>query len=998
MKIKTRTRELRLSMLLLGGASALALTPPAAAQVAVTADETDDGDIIIVKGTRASLQASSEVKRNARGVVDAITAEDIGKFPDTNLAESLQRITGVSIDRDLGEGSTVTVRGFGPDFNLVLLNGRQMPSAFLEGGAPSSRSFDFGDIAAEGIAGVTVYKTGRASLLTGGIGSTLNILTARPLDAPGMKFSVGAKALLDNSTTTLDDRTVTPEISGFYSNTFADDKIGVALSGSYQDREGGVAQFGTTSGWRGAYLGSENNWGTLPQPPADTQVTNRPGPDDLYSTPQNINYALTSFDRERINGAVTLQYRPVESLTATFDFFYSQRTVDTRRSDLSVWYNHGNTTSAWTDGPVASPIFYNEDFGDAGSDLSMGAAVEGSRRENVSFAGNVAWDATDRLSFMVDFHSSRAESGENSPFGTSATVSTADFQLRSQATNFENELPVLALGFQSPFTEIDPARMVATGSTFQNSFIRTDIDQAQLFGRYAFDDTIVSSVDFGASYTRNKVRSAFANNQADTWGGVGTAEDLPDDIFTRTDLASNFDAFSGHELTQQDFLVFSAEDWVEVVNAIDGRCGDDGLCRSDVFEVDRRLEEESWAGFVEVTSDFEIGSMPAQIIAGVRYERTDLTSPSQTPTPVGLQWVAENEFTLIPSSDPSDILVESGEYDYWLPSVDFQIDPIENVKFRASYSHTFTRPNYDAIAGGRVPDQLARVDGGAANLGVPSLRPVLSRNVDVSAEWYYDAGSYVSVGFFFKDVKDFNGLTTITETPYDVFTPVGGARWNAAVAAIGSEDLNGIRQWIFANADPSTFEITGTDVNGNPTGNIFAVPGEDPVLEFRTTIAVNQESAQVHGWEFALQHIFGETGFGFIGNYTIVDGDVTFDNLQPPSVGDPQFALLGLSDSFNLVGFYDKDGLQARVAYNRRGQFLTSTVGVSGAPNNPQYVEPFGQLDFTTSYEVRPGVTLFVEGINVLNATRRVVGRTSSYVNFATQTGSRYLFGARYNF
>ena len=119
-------------------------------------DEAPQGELeeIIVTGIRASLTASMEIKRDSAGVVDAITAQDMGVFPDTNLAESLQRITGVSIDRTRGEGSRVTVRGLGPDFNLVLLNGRQMPASGLGSccEAPASRSFDFANLAAEGIA------------------------------------------------------------------------------------------------------------------------------------------------------------------------------------------------------------------------------------------------------------------------------------------------------------------------------------------------------------------------------------------------------------------------------------------------------------------------------------------------------------------------------------------------------------------------------------------------------------------------------------------------------------------------------------------------------------------------------------------------------------------------------------------------------------------------------------------------------------------------------
>src|ERR1043165_8898720 len=142
-----------------------------------------------------------DIKRTAVGVVDAIAAEDMGKFPDTNLAESLQRVTGISIDRRNGEGAQVTARGFGPQFNLITLNGRQLPSAdafgsgdAVTGGAGAGgRSFNFANLASEAVSAVEVYKTARADIASGGIGATVNIKTARPLDSDGMVFNAGLK-------------------------------------------------------------------------------------------------------------------------------------------------------------------------------------------------------------------------------------------------------------------------------------------------------------------------------------------------------------------------------------------------------------------------------------------------------------------------------------------------------------------------------------------------------------------------------------------------------------------------------------------------------------------------------------------------------------------------------------------------------------------------------------------------------------------------------------
>jgi TonB-dependent receptor len=148
---------------LLGCSSLVALSLFGAPSTVLAQDVSADDDVIVVEGIRRSLTTSAEIKRNEAGVVDAITAEDIGKFPDANLAESLQRITGVSIDRRNNEGNQISVRGLGPSFNLVTLNGRQMPvssSPELEtiNSQTQSRAFNFAEIASESVSGVNVYK------------------------------------------------------------------------------------------------------------------------------------------------------------------------------------------------------------------------------------------------------------------------------------------------------------------------------------------------------------------------------------------------------------------------------------------------------------------------------------------------------------------------------------------------------------------------------------------------------------------------------------------------------------------------------------------------------------------------------------------------------------------------------------------------------------------------------------------------------------------------
>ena len=337
---------------------------------------------VVVVGIRQSLRASMDLKRGADGVVDAITAEDIGDFPDSNLAESLQRITGVSIDRERGEGKNVTVRGFGPDFNLVLLNGRQMPTA-TGGNEPSGRSFDFGNLASEGISAVEVYKSGQADVPTGGIGSTLNIRTTRPLEVPGMNFTAAASGLTDQSTA--NGSSFTPEISALFSNTFADDRVGIALSAVRQDRNNG-ANTASVGGWR-TFPGQTDNcwcgigpseWGGIP-PNTDPNQQNRPGEGDLYSVPQNIGYELAEYDRARTNGQLTLQVQPTDNLRATLDYTHSEVELTRTYSNLSAWFNFGAQETLWTDGPQASPLTYTENL--ANSDYSMGGGEDAWRTQ-----------------------------------------------------------------------------------------------------------------------------------------------------------------------------------------------------------------------------------------------------------------------------------------------------------------------------------------------------------------------------------------------------------------------------------------------------------------------------------------------------------------------------------------------------------------------------------------------------------------------------------------
>ena len=970
-------------------AQAISLILGTAVALPALAQETQPLEEVVVTGIRGSLTSSMNLKRDAQGVVDGIVAEDIGKFPDTNLAESLQRISGVSIDRsNIGEGQRVTVRGVGPDFNLVLLNGRQMPTSRLEDTvASNSRAFDFANLASEAIAGIEVFKTSRASTPTGGIGATINIKTARPLDNPGLHTSLGLKGMIDESGQNLPDHLqgdeITPEVSGIYSDTFADDKFGVALTASYQERNSGFNQAAVGNGWR-AFAGDENNWGTIPQPgqPGSENITNRPDATDTYSVPQNLGYSVNGIERTRVNGQLALQWRPVDAVTATLDYTYSENKIETERNELSVWFNFGPSSSTWTDGPVAGPLVYTELIPGANSDLSMGGAKFATKNENKSLGFNLAWEASERLGFALDYHDSSAESGADSPYGSNAVLGVAGYVRGNTTADFSHDFPVISVQLPAGQTGIDPSQMTVTGSAFRNGLMRMDIEQTQLSGNFDFSDS--SRLDFGVGLTEMKNRTAFSTVQNDTWSSDVAFDPaaFPDDVWRADTVRQYFDQISGSGNPNlfNDFFTF---DFDRARNIAAGLRGADRFSASGVFTTDRHVKEESQSAYVQFSQAFDT-AMPIHAAVGVRYEQTDVTSNALVPEVSGISWASDNELNAVRTGGSTTTTLK-GDYDYVLPSLDIDVGLMDTLKFRASWGKTIGRPGWGDIQGGQVLDLLVRVDGGTGSQGNPALKPLESTNIDLSLEWYYAEGSYASIGYFNKDIDNYVGVSQIVEQPFGLHTPIGGALYNEAVAAACADrSTTCIRNWIFDNRP----DAPGVDA----VARTIVGQAGDPIADFRITVPANQRSANLNGFEFNVQHMFGASGFGVSANYTLVNSGLKYNN----QVRGEQFALEGLSDAANVVAFFENYGWGVRLAYNWRDEFLSSRF--DGAGPAPNYVEPYGQYDLNVSYQWGDNLTLQAEAINITDEIQRIHGRTQTEALFVTQTGPRYMIGARYKF
>jgi TonB-dependent receptor len=960
-----------------------AATPPAAAP------SIDGPQTVVVTGLRNSLVSSMNLKRNSEGVVDGIVAADIGKFPDTNLAESLQRISGVSIDRQNGEGSKVTVRGVGPDFNLVLLNGRQMPTSIIN--ERNSRAFDFANIASEGISQIQVYKTGRAETPSGGIGSTLNVMTAKPLDRPGLQASVGVKGVYDSSVSNTPadvdpGKKLAPEVSGIYSNTSADGRFGVAISGSYQERTFGFNQVSVGNGWRGPFKGDENNWGTIPQPntPGAAGIVNRPDPTDIYSVPQNLNYAMNGLKRQRTNGQLTLQFAPSKQLTTTLDYTFSENKVQTRRQDISAWFNFGPSTSTWTDGPVAAPLIYTEIINPANSDIAMGGAKFATKTRNGSLGFNAVWKPNNDMRFEFDTHKSSAESTPDSPYGSSNVIGTASFSRGTTTADFTKPFPVLSI----QGADFVRAPQQVTGSVFENAYMKGEIEQTQVKGRLNLFEA--SQLNFGVAATKADNRSAFSVQQRDTWGGATQASDYPSSLWHAETLRQYFDKLdgSGSPNLFNNFYTFNFEQVRETVAKASGQPA--LYMPKSTYDTDSRTREKSKSAYIQFSTDWDT-ALPLHTGIGLRYEKTDVVSTALVPVATSIVWVAQNEFTVTKGAQAFTTL--TGSYSHVLPSFDADVDLTKDMKLRFSAGQTIGRPRYDQIQGGQVLDNLARVNGGTGSQGNPGLKPVKSKNIDLSYEWYYGKQDFFSIGYFKKNLDNYAGQSKITATPFNLPTPVGGALWNEAIAkGCVAGDTTCIRNYIFRNYAGTKGVVRGADdAAGNATGSITGQPG-DPIAKFEITSFANQKKASLNGVELNVQHMFGNSGFGVSANATYVHSGLKYDN---KSIGE-QFALLGLSNSANLVGIYEDAKWTVRAAYNWRDKFLSSTF--DGAGPNPNYVEAYGQLDLSVGYAINDKLSVQFEAINLTDETARVHGRNEHMALYVTQSGPRFMLGARYKF
>ncbi len=993
-------------------ATSLSLILGVTALPAISAEEAaikDNVEVIEVTGMRSSIKESTRLKRDATGVVDAISAEDIGKFPDTNLAESLQRITGVSIDRSNGEGSRVTVRGFGPQYNMVTLNGRFMASTTLPdgGGASDNRAFDFQNLASDAVKSVEIYKTANAAAASGGIGATININTAKPLDNPGFVASIGGKAMMDTSVRDgvrdYSDQ-VTPELSGLLSWTDEDEMFGASLTGSFSQRDSSATQ-AVVAQWRnGVYDGTVPDMVPSTSPGAPTQLNNAPGIGENYALPSDLGYRLWDRQRERTNALLTLQYRPIDSVTATFDYTYSKLEQEQQGTELSIWMSDYKSDITFTDGLNPSPLHYAEDKREqAPRDIAVKQKYRSSLTEDKAIGLNLQWEVSDDLVLAFDYNDSSSETSPLSSYGNDVTVGIGSNVLAQQgATYGATGFPEIHVGFD----DCDPRIGLNCNNAFDVSDVGTsiyqkshayntnDITQIRIDGTWEFED---GQIDFGVEsreMDNHSVQSSTNQSMGD-WG-VSNPGEVPASMLDAIDFNDSLDDYKTAGWTQ----AFRG-DAIALANHFAPVYGLD-LARDTATGTDRRIQEDVTAAYVKASYAGYIADMPYNVSVGLRYEDTKSTSTANLAAPTAVRWVSNNDFTVDQGANENATLFStSNSYSHLLPNIDFDIDIVENVKARASFSQTIARPTYGqlsnatSITGGPNAPTVLNGTTGSANSGNASLVPLESTNIDISMEWYFDDTSYVSAGYFRKDVDKFIGNGPLVGDYYGLGDPSGGPRALKAIEDLNAAGISVNETTLFSQVAAT---ILGENIydNGHTDNDYEALVdvyanSDDPAMSFLSQSPTNNKSAVIDGMEFAVQHFFGDSGFGFQANYTLVNGDIGFDLASTAE----QFALLGLSDTANLVLLYEMDDFSARIAYNWRDEFLNNAAIYE---NEPEFTEEYSQIDFSVGYQVTDQFSMSFAGINITGEDPRRHGRTSNQVTFAEEWSARYELGLRYTF
>ncbi len=953
-------------------ASAQATAAPApdqaqAAAVPVTPADASATEDIIVSGIRQSLQSATNAKRDAVTFGDSIFAEDIGKLPATNLAETLNRMPGVRLNRDInGEGTQVSIRGLGPSFSKVLLNGSQIQVASDGGtnGGSANREVDLDFFPSELFTRLDLAKSPTPSTVEGGIAGTINLRNARPFDKPGTHLTVVGQGQYTDS-----NKKFSPRGAIVASHTFSDTfGILVGVAGvKTKTRVDGFETVGWTDGNLGAGDPGSNNFSWASVVPANAGnglVAGRPV--DVVATsgltrsqlstallPRLGRNSLTQGNRSRISALGSVEWRPSDELHFALDGIWAQSKRKYTKVNMN-WQvrNSGPGTSPQSTGGMV-PINLTVDQNNvvtggtfANSSFFLEASLFDQTTKFWNINPSVTWQPSDTVKIDAQVNYSKSSFFREQPtfaFQTPPNSGVTVFYDNSGkadqpliTTNVDLNNP--NYGWQWYRQNIALVRR------------KTDTKGAHVDGTFGDD---MFNVKIGGAYDRaQRTIRAYDNSTAYQLSvcGVncaGTTGTVPTSQISRYLVpfpVSNFGHLASGSVGYNAFVVPNFDALMQATNyasfrdsAPETRGAVTGGSTGDV-------DEKVWGAYFELNGVTTIADRDLRINAGMRYAHTDqlVVGPSQVGT------------TIID-------ITSRQKYENFLPSINLTYDLFDKMKLRASASRTMTRPDAGQILPGiTFSDPSAQ----QASAGNPELQPYTSDNFDFGGEYYTGGIGYIGLSFFYKNVQGFTATTSDRVTFGSLNIPFNS--------------LQSTQQ----GALTSRAALLGTSVEALP------IDVSRPI-NLQTLRIKGIEGTWVQPLDFAVK------GLGFSANTTYLkqSSDTVTGQRKLVATGVPKW-------SYNLQGFYENYGFSLSVNYVWNG----SSIAVNAPQNGlelPLKSDARGQLDMSAGYQLPFANKAFRLTLDVLNITNEPLRTTFGYDNAAYSVyypGRQVLVGLRANF